>query len=423
MQGPKHSGLCYTRRERRFEGQEASLKEKLHQNTEMIRLWTLVIVRVIFLLAGLVVACWLVYQIRTLLLLLILSVFFCYLIAPIVHFLEQPVYIFSREIRLRRSFAIALVYLLIGAVVFLVLRMIWGPLWEQVNELAKNMPAYIKSVTDTSNNVVNGANSWLRHLRLPMASREYLLEHIKNIVGSSLPFFEALVGRIVSLAPYLTWLILVPVLSFFLLKDAATFEQNLIALLPNERLQKRVHWLLLDVSRTLAAYIRAQITASVVVGAVVMLGLTVIGAPYAVVLGAFAGLLEFIPLVGPLISACVIFGLSLTVSVKTALIVALFLAILRFVQDYYIYPRIVGRGIKMHPLVVIMAILAGAEIGGLIGIFLSIPVVGLLIVFYNHYLAYRGIQNLRVVVPSEQAGDDSRENVSVSGVPAQALEE
>jgi predicted PurR-regulated permease PerM len=102
-----------------------------------------------------------------------------------------------------------------------------------------------------------------------------------------------------------------------------------------------------------------------------------------------------------LISSCFIFGLTLTVSLKTALGVALFLAILRVLQDYVIYPRIVGHGIKMHTLVVIMAILAGAEIGGLVGIFLSIPVVGLMIVFYNHYLAYRGIQNLHVVVASE----------------------
>jgi predicted PurR-regulated permease PerM len=196
---------------------------------------------------------------------------------------------------------------------------------------------------------------------------------------------------------YLTWPILIPILSFFLLKDAVYFEQNLVALLPNERLQKRVHWLLMDVSRTLAAYIRAQITACLVVGSVMMVGLTLIGAPYPVVLGAIGGLLEFIPLVGPLISAVAIFSLTLTVSFKTALIIALFLAVLRMVQDYLIYPKIVGRGIKMHPLVVVIAILAGAEIGGLVGIFLSIPVVGLVIVFYNHYLAFRGIQNLRVV--------------------------
>src|SRR4030095_2222697 len=102
------------------------------------------------------------------------------------------------------------------------------------------------------------------------------------------------------------------------------------------------------------------------------------------------------------IAACIIFGLTLTVSFKTALFVALFLATLRLVQDYFIYPRIVGQGIKMHTLVVILAILAGAEIGGLVGIFLSIPAVGLLIVFYNHYLAFRGTQNLRVVVAPEQ---------------------
>jgi len=369
----------------------------------MIRLWTTVIVRVIFLLAGLLIVSWLLYEIRTLLLLLILAIFFCYLIAPIVHLFEQPLYIGNREIRLPRTIALVLVYLLIGTALFVGFRLIWPPMSEQISELAKNMPKYVESAKNTTNNVINGANSWMRHLKLPQESRDYLLDHIKDLAGSALPWFESLVGGLVGLVPYLTWLILVPILSFFLLKDAVSFEQNLIALLPSERLQKRVHWLLMDVSRTLAAYIRAQITSCLVVGTVVMIGLSLIGAPYPIVLGAIAGLLEFIPLIGPLISASIIFGLTLTVGFKTALIVALFLAILRMLQDYFIYPRIVGRGIKMHPLVVIVAILAGAEIGGLIGIFLSIPVVGLVIVFYNHYLAFRGIQNLRVVVQPENA--------------------
>lgn len=398
------------------------MKEKLHENSEMIRLWTLVIVRVTFLLAGLVIACWLLYEIRTLLLLLVLSVFFCYLIAPLVHVFEQPVYIGRHEIRLRRSIAITIVYLLIGTVLFVGFRLIWPPMWDQINELVRNMPGYIKSTNDWTNNLVNGANSWMRHLKLPPQTRDYLLQHIKDLGEQALPWLESLIGRMVGLVPYLTWLILVPVLSFFLLKDAASFESNLVALLPNERLQKRVHWLLLDVSRTLAAYIRAQITACLVVGSLVMLGLSLIGAPYPIVLGAVAGFLEFIPLVGPLISACLILGLSLTVSVKTALIAGVFLAILRMMQDYYIYPRIVGQGIKMHPLVVIMAILAGAEIGGLVGIFLSIPVVGLVIVFYNHYLAYRGIQNLRIVVSDEEADAVAEAQLSASDTASPILE-
>lgn len=398
------------------------MKEKQHENAELTRIWTIVIVRVILFLIGLYVAWRLLYEIRSLLLLLVLSVFFCYLIAPIVHLFEQPVYIGRHEFHLRRSLAIALVYVLIAGLLFVAFRFLWPPMWDQITDLAKNMPVYVNSANQWTNNVVNGANSWMRHLKLPPQTRDYLMEHVKDLADQALPLFEGLIGRMVGLAPYLTWLILVPVLSFFLLTDAQSFEQSLVALLPNERLQKRVHWLLMDVSRTLAAYIRAQITSCLVVGSLVMLGLSLIGAPYAIVLGVVACLLEFVPLVGPLIAACLIIGLTLTLSVKSALIVALFLAILRMAQDYYIYPRIVGHGIKMHPLVVIIAILAGAEIGGLVGIFLSIPVVGLVIVFYNHYLAYRGIQNLRIVVSSEQADAVAEAQLSAAGTTAQIVE-
>ena len=378
------------------------MKEKLHQNSEMIRLWTQVIVRVIFLLAVLAIAIWLLFEIRTLLLLLVVSIFFCYLVAPIVHLLEQPIYLGRRELRLPRGMAITFVYVLIGVLVFVGAQLIWPPLSQQVAALAKDLPGYAKSAEAGVNKVFNDANSWMRHVRLPPQWRDAVFARASEL-ANSLAFWltESLAGAL-SYLHYLTWPILVPILSFFLLKDAVSFEQNLVALLPNERLQKRAHWLLMDVSQTLAAYIRAQITACLVVGTVMMIGLTLIGAPYPVVLGAIGGLLEFIPLVGPLISAVVIFGLTVTVSIKTALMVALFLAVLRMVQDYYIYPKIVGRGIKMHPLVVVMAILAGAEIGGLVGIFLSIPVVGLVIVFYNHYLAFRGIQNLRVITDPQE---------------------
>ncbi|MEK6408644.1 MAG: AI-2E family transporter [Acidobacteriota bacterium] len=392
------------------------MKERQHQNSEMIRMWTMVIVRVIFLLAGLFIASWLLYEIRTLLLLLIVSIFFCYLIAPIVHLLEQPVYVARYELRLPHNVAILLVYLLIGVVLFVGVQLIWPPLSQQVADLAKNLPGYTKSAEGWVNKVFNDANSWMRHVKIPPQWREAIFSRASDMTNAVAGWMTESVAGALGYLQYLTWPILVPILSFFLLKDAAYFEQNLIALLPNERLQKRAHWLLMDVSRTLAAYIRAQITACLVVGILVVIGLSLIRAPYPVVLATIAGLLEFIPLIGPLIAACIILGLTLTVSFKTALFVALFLAVLRLIQDYFIYPRIVGHGIKMHTLVVIIAILAGAEIGGLVGVFLSIPAVGLLIVFYNHYLAYRGIQNLRVVVPSEHAGSEADPQLSTSAL-------
>jgi len=384
----------------------------------MIRLWTQVIVRVLFLLAVLGIAIWLLFEIRTLLLLIVVSIFFCYLVAPIVQLLEQPVYIARHEIKLPRPIAITIVYLLIAVVMFFGVQLIWPRLSEQVADLAKNLPGLAKSAEGGVNKVFNDANSWMRHVRLPPQWREAVFSRASELANSAALWLTEFLAGALGYLHYLTWPILVPVISFFLLKDAVHFEQNLIALLPNERLQKRAHWLLLDVSRTLAAYIRAQITACIVVGTVMMGGLYVIGAPYSIVLGALGGLLEFLPLVGPLISAAIIVGLTLTSSLKTAFVVALFLAVLRMVQDYFIYPKIVGRGIKMHPLVVIMAILAGAEIGGLVGIFLSIPVVGLVIVFYNHYLAFRGIQSLRVVTdPQEGEGEPHLPAASRSTAP------
>jgi len=148
----------------------------------------------------------------------------------------------------------------------------------------------------------------------------------------------------------------------------------------------------------------------------------VIGVPYALVLGAAAGLLEFVPLIGPLIAATVIVSLGLTESWQTALLAALFLAVLRIVQDYVIYPKIVGHGIKIHPLVVVIAILCGAEIGGLIGIFLAVPVVGLIMVGYNHYLAYQGIRRLEVA-PEIQAEPAGKAVPSDSSSEAPALQE
>lgn len=386
------------------------MKRKPRDKSELSRVWTVVIVRVLFVIVGLLIATWLLYQVRTLLLLLVLSVFFCYLIVPIVHLLEQPLYLGRREVRLPRSAAISLVYLIIGVSLFFTLRWLGPYLWNQLTELTRSMPGYVKSGSDAANDLVNGANSWMRHLKLPQQWRTYLTERSSELALGMLSRLETFLPVLLGYLQYLPWLILVPVLSFFLLRDAESFEQAVVKLVSSERLRRRLHWLFRDVSRTMAAYTRAQVTACLEIGVLVTIGLGLIGAPYAGVVGTIAGLLEFVPLIGPLIAGFIAVGLTMTVSFKSAMIVALFLIVLRIVQDYVIYPRIVGQGIHMHPLLVIVAILAGAEIAGLVGIFLAIPAVGMTIVVYNHYLAHRGLEDLRAVgVPGPPVSEQEPE--------------
>lgn len=371
------------------------MKRRTPEQQEMIRTWTAIIIRAILLLAvsGLCgfLLVWAFITLKTVLLMLIVSVFFCYLIAPLVRAFEQPVYLAGRELKLPRVAAIAVVYVIVGGVLFVGLRLLLPMLWNQLTELARNLPDYASSVVAWMQRTTDDANSVLRRLRLPEEWREQMLVSLKGLVESSSGSLGSIITRIVDSLTYAIWLVLVPIFSFFMLKDADRFAAGVVALMPTERLQKRAYWLLLDVSRTLAGYIRAQITACVVVGTLVTLGFLILGVPYAVVLGLISGVLEFIPMVGPLVAAVIAFGLTLTESFKLALGVAVFFVVMRLVQDYVIYPRIVGHGIKMHPLAVVLAILCGEQIAGFIGIFLAIPVVGLIIVFYNHYLAYRAL--------------------------------
>jgi predicted PurR-regulated permease PerM len=379
-------------------------KRKSHDQRQ-IRIGTIIALRVILMLVGLYLIYKFLYAISTVLLLLVLSIFFCYLVAPIVRLFEQPVYAGGREVKLPRGAAIMAVYAVMGVLLFVVLQFVVPVLRDQVTELGRNRIGYIETATRSITRTVEDANNWISHLKVPGQGREYISEQIGHMAQRIVPWLEGVIGTLLGYLLYLPWLIIIPLLSFFMLKDAERFEQTIVSLMPNERLQKRARWFLRDISQTLAAYIRAQITACIEIGVLVTTGLAVIGVPYALVLGVIAGMLEFLPMVGPLMSAIICITLALTVSFKLALWVALFLAVLRIVQDYIIYPRIVGHGIRMHPLLVIIAIFAGAEIGGLSGIFLAIPVVGLILVGYNHYLAYKGIQGL---------GTEADENTEVA---------
>jgi predicted PurR-regulated permease PerM len=149
---------------------------------------------------------------------------------------------------------------------------------------------------------------------------------------------------------------LIPVLAFLMLRDTAGIRRTILTALPH-RIRLRGHRLFEELNATLAAYVRAQLIACVVVGSVSGVGFALLGSPYAILLGVLPGVLEFIPLIGPLVVAAVAVMLAALHDPMLALWTAAFLTVLRVVEDYVIYPRLIGRDIDLHPLVVILAVL------------------------------------------------------------------
>jgi predicted PurR-regulated permease PerM len=138
-------------------------KKPLKQS-DLIRIWTRVVLRVVFLLVSVAFAIWILYLLRTILLLVVLAVFFCYLIAPLVRLFEYPAYFGSREFRLPRGAAIGVVYLVLGLFVLGIVSWIWPMLWGQMTDLGQKLPQYISTGSTSIRESFNDANSWLRHL-------------------------------------------------------------------------------------------------------------------------------------------------------------------------------------------------------------------------------------------------------------------
>jgi predicted PurR-regulated permease PerM len=352
---------------------------------------TRVILRVIIIILAVAVLLWVIVKLTGVILLLVLSIFFAYLVSPLVEFLRRPLTFGKRPVVMPRVIAISLAYFVIFAGLVLVIYFVVPSLGNQFPEFASQAKGYWKTIGDKTQQL----NEFFRSRRMP----EPLVNAVNNAIPAIVEKVSATVSDFVTHAigyvAFLPWLILIPILAFFLLKDADTFRRSALQMLPRGRWRWRGDEFFQDVNSTLAAYIRAQLTACLFIGVVCALGFTLFGLPGPLVMGFIAGVFEFVPLVGPLAVAIMAAALALLhKGFFSAFLVLLFLGVLRIIQDYVIYPRLIGQGIHLHPLAVIFAILAGHELAGVTGIFLAIPVVAILTVSYRHWMEHRGSEGL-----------------------------
>jgi len=143
-----------------------------------------------------------------------------------------------------------------------------------------------------------------------------------------------------------------------------------------------------DLNQMLAHFIRAQITLAALSLLAYMAFMGLMRVPYALVLGTAGGIMEFIPVVGPLVAGLVILGVALLLSYPHWLLLLIFLLSWRLIQDYVVSPRIMGKSMELHPLAAIFGVLAGGEIAGVLGVYLSIPVMASLRIVFRRWRLY-----------------------------------
>jgi len=183
-------------------------------------------------------------------------------------------------------------------------------------------------------------------------------------------------------------LVIVPLLSIFFLKDGRGFSQILLDLVQSRPQRELLQGVLSDLNQMLAHFIRAQLSLAALTLVMYSAVLGTMRMPYALVLGTLGGLLEFIPVVGPLVAALVIVSVALLTGYPHWLGLIIFLGIWRLIQDYVSSPRIMGHSMELHPLAAIFGVMAGGEVAGILGIFLSIPVMASLRIVFRRWRLY-----------------------------------
>jgi predicted PurR-regulated permease PerM len=314
------------------------------------------------------------YVARQTLMAFLFAIFFAYLMSPVVSHLERLLH--------GRGRAIAVIYLLLlGLVVLLFVSM--GPrIGREGARLGQSLPALAQLSSGQIAEQLGQQHGW--NTKAVDLLRDYLASHSGEIVK-----LAQNVGLHVAEVAKQAWLVVVvPLLSIFFLKDGRAFSEVLLDLVQSRPQRELLQGVLSDLNQMLAHFIRAQLTLAALTLAMYSAVLGLMRMPYALVLGTMGGLLEFIPVVGPLAAAVIIVGVALLMGYKHWLVLVIFLGIWRLVQDYVSSPRIMGHSMELHPLAAIFGVMAGGEVAGILGIFLSIPVMASLRIVFRRWRLY-----------------------------------
>lgn len=315
------------------------------------------------------------YVARHTLIAFLFAIFFAYLFDPPVSKLEKWVK--------GRGRAIGIIYLLLIILVGIFFFFVGPKIGREGGKLGQSMPGLLKKVS--SGEIVETIGSdrgWSASTRQQF--REFLQNHSEQITT-----LEQRIGvRIAQVAQQAWLLILIPILAAFFLKDGRTFSNVLLSFFQSKPQREFMSGVLADMNQMLAHFIRAQLILAALSSLMYTAVLSVMQVPYALVLGTVGGAMEFIPVVGPLVAAAMIVGVAVLMGYPHWFILLLFLGAWRLIQDYLLSPRVMGEKMELHPLAAIFGVLAGGEIAGVLGVYLSIPVMASLRIMWRRWQLY-----------------------------------
>lgn len=311
-----------------------------------------------------------VYVARGVLVIFTFSILFAYLIDPVVRFLQRHSLIF----RNLRGPHVAEAYLCLLMLVPLAIHLVAPGSLGKTTKLVKQIPSFVAGISSGEiATQIGGKYDWSEPQQQHLKS--LLVQHKVSIEGIARGWERSAISALVGL-------IVIPILAIFFLSDGANMVDSLIRMVATKDNLEEFQSLAREFNSMLHHYIRAKVTLAVLSLAFFSLATLLLRFPHPLGLGLLAGVLEFIPVAGWMTSAVAILSIGAMTHAHWIWMAA-FIGLWRMLMDYWISPRLMGHELEIHPLMAIFAVMVGGAVGGIVGVYLSVPFVAVLRVLWR----------------------------------------
>lgn len=300
-----------------------------------------------------------------------------FLIAGFITYLLHPIVEKLHEKGMHRGLSILLIYIIFfGGIGF---------------ALYRGIPAFIMQLRDLSESAPMFAEQYRSWIKQVQEHTRTWPDGIQGRMNDGIDAFEKKLDSLLTLMLDLIVhflnsaivIMIIPFIAFYMLKDFQLIKRAVWYLTPKKWRQQGARFLQ-DIDISLGSYIRGQLLVCFIIGSAAAMFFWIFHLRYPLLLGFFVGITDVIPYFGPIIGALPAVIIAATMSVKLVMITIVIIFILQFLEGNILSPYIVGKSLHMHPLLIMLAITAGGEISGVLGMILAIPILVILKVSIIH---------------------------------------
>lgn len=332
----------------------------------------------------------------------VISIFLAYLLAPLVEAIENR--------GLSRTWAVIIVFVLLLLVIGLVISLVWQTILDEI----KNIIAGVK--IDNREQLVEGVRAKLQAAFPGMAQSNLL----KDMAEKAVVYGETFANRTLEAFSAIGEAIIIPFLTFFILKDARSLKKNIVAQIPNRYFEMSLS-LIHKATLQLGRFIRGQLLDATIVGIMAIIALSLLKVRYALFIGTLAGMANMIPFLGPIIGGipAIIISIIDTGSFAGVLPIVVAFAVIKLIDDVFVQPTVVSKSVELHPVTVIISIFAGGHVAGILGMIVVVPLVS--IVKVSASILYWGFTKYYIFGPPAFAVEEPEMTLEILPAPAAGL--